>query len=320
MRRDPKSEPGKHALEMTLFTLRKMAAGGMHDHIGGGFHRYSVDRYWHVPHFEKMLYDQAQLAGAYLDAFQIARDQQYEAVARDILDYVARDMTSKEGGFFSAEDADSPVVAARADRGHVETKEGAFYVWAKKEIDDALGDDAEIFDFHYGVQPHGNAPEGSDPQDEFRGKNILIERHTIAETAKQFRKTEEEIGKLLAQSRAKLFSIRSKRPRPHLDDKVIAAWNGLMISAYARGAQVLDEPRYLEIATRAAKVVQANLFDPARKILYRNYRGGRSDIEGFADDYAFVIQGLLDLIRSLIRCRVAEIRGPIAGDAGPLVF
>src|ERR1700745_2439758 len=186
---------------MVLFTLRKMAAGGMHDHIGSGFHRYSVDRYWHVPHFEKMLYDQAQLAVAYLDAFQIARDQQYEAVARDILDYVARDMTSKEGGFFSAEDADSPVGAAGADRGHVETKEGAFYVWAKKEIDDALGDDAEIFDFHYGVQPHGNAPEGSDPHDEFRGKNILIERHTIARTAGHFKRTEEQIAKSLAHGR-----------------------------------------------------------------------------------------------------------------------
>ena len=293
--RDPKNESGKQALEMTLFTLRKMATGGMHDHLGGGFHRYSVDRYWHVPHFEKMLYDQAQLAVAYLDGFQITRDRQYESVARDILDYVARDMTSKEGGFFSAEDADSPVVAAGVDRGHPETKEGAFYVWTKKEIDDALGDAAEIFDFHYGIQPHGNAPEGSDPQDEFRGKNILIERHTIPETAKHFRKTEEEIGKLLAQSREKLFSIRAKRPRPHLDDKIIAGWNGLMISAYARGAQVLDEARYLEIATRAAKFLRTNLYVEKSKLLYRNYRSGRSDIEGFADDYGFVIQGLLDL-------------------------
>ena len=293
--RDPKNESGKQALEMALFTLRKMAAGGMHDHVGGGFHRYSVDRYWHVPHFEKMLYDQAQLAVAYLDAFQITRDRQYESVARDILDYVARDMTSKEGGFFSAEDADSPVVAAGVDRGHPETKEGAFYVWTKKEIDDALGDAAEIFDFHYGIQPHGNAPEGSDPQDEFRGKNILIERHMIPETAKHFRKAAEEIGKLLAQSREKLFSIRAKRPRPHLDDKIIAGWNGLMISAYARGAQVLDEARYLEIATRAAKFLRTNLYEEKSKLLYRNYRGGRSDIEGFTDDYAFVIQGLLDL-------------------------
>ena len=310
--RDPKRESGKHALEMTLFTLRKMAAGGMHDHIGGGFHRYSVDRYWHVPHFEKMLYDQAQLAVAYLDAFQITRDQQYEAVARDTLDYVARDMTSKEGGFFSAEDADSPVVARIGNPGHEKTAEGAFYVWTKKEIDAALGDASEIFDFHYGVQAHGNAPEGSDPQDEFRGKNILIERHTIAETAKHFGNTgilpvrpagvspadperEQAVRDLLKRCHEKLFSIRSKRPRPHLDDKIIAAWNGLMISAYARGAQVLNEPRYLEIATRAAKFLQANLFDPSRKTLYRNYRGGRSDIEGFADDYAFVIQGLLNL-------------------------
>src|SRR5947209_3195914 len=142
--RDPKSEAGKHALEMDLFTLRKMAAGGMHDHLGGGFHRYSVDRYWHVPHFEKMLYDQAQLAVVYLDAFQIAHDPQMEAVARDILDYVARDMTSKEGGFFSAEDADSPVVAGVGDPGHSQNAEGAFYVWTKKEIDDALGDATEI--------------------------------------------------------------------------------------------------------------------------------------------------------------------------------
>src|SRR6266508_4665373 len=180
--RDPKSESGKHALEMTLVTLRKMAAGGIHDHIGGGFHRYSVDRYWHVPHFEKMLYDQAQLAVAYLDAFQITHDPQFQSIARDTLDYVARDMTSKEGGFFSAEDADSLI-----EHGKPEHAEGAFYVWTKKEIDSALGDAAEIFDFHYGVQPHGNAPEGSDPQDEFRGKNILIQRHTIAETANHFR-------------------------------------------------------------------------------------------------------------------------------------
>src|SRR2546427_7139207 len=292
--RDPKSDSSKQALEMALLTLRKMAAGGMHDHIGGGFHRYSVDRYWHVPHFEKMLYDQAQLAVAYLDAFQITQDRQYESVARDILDYVARDMTSKEGGFFSAEDADSPV-AGIGDPGHRKTAEGAFYVWTKKEIDAALGDAADIFDFHYGVQPHGNAPEGSDPHDEFRGKNILIERHTIAQTAEHFKKSEKEIGESLAQSREKLFSIRAKRPRPHLDDKIIAAWNGLMISAYARTAQVLDDARYLEIATRAATFLRANLYDPSRKILFRNYRGSRSDIEAFADDYAFVIQSLLDL-------------------------
>jgi uncharacterized protein YyaL (SSP411 family) len=223
---------------------------------------------------------------------------EFESVARDILDYVARDMTSQDGGFFSAEDADSLVVAGIDDPGHSKTAEGAFYIWTKKEVDDALGYGAEVFDFHYGVQAHGNAPEGSDPHDEFRGKNILIERHTIAETAEHFKKTEEQIAKSLAESREKLFAIRSKRPRPHLDDKIIAAWNGLMISAYARAAQVLDPAtagRYLEIATRAGKFLRANLYDEKSKLLYRNYRGGRSDIEGFADDYAFVVQGLLDL-------------------------
>ncbi len=288
--RDPKSGTGKHALEMDLVTLRNMAAGGIHDHLGGGFHRYSVDRHWHVPHFEKMLYDQAQLTVAYLDAFQITQDRQYESVVRDSLDYVGRDMTSKNGGFFSAEDADSLFEHGKPEHG-----EGAFYIWTKKEIDGALGDAAEIFDFHYGVQPHGNAPEGSDPQDEFRERNILIERHPIAETAKHFKKSEEEIRQSLARSREKLLSIRAKRPRPHLDDKIISAWNGLMISAFARAAQALDEPRYLELATNAAKFIREHLYDESRKVLYRNYREGRSEIEGFADDYAFVIQGLIDL-------------------------
>jgi hypothetical protein len=307
---DPKSETGKHALEMDLFTLRKMAAGGMHDHIGGGFHRYSVDRYWHVSHFEKMLYDQAQLANAYLDAFQITQDRQYADVARDILDYVARDMTSKEGGFFSAEDADSPdPVAAVYDRrdepatlGEVgahtaplQRKEGAFYVWTEKQVDGALGNDSDVFKYHFGVQSHGNAPEGSDPQDEFRGKNILIERHTISETAQHFKKSDEEVQKSLARSREKLLEIRSKRPRPHLDDKIIAAWNGLMISAYGRAAQILADPRYAEAATRAARFVRLNLYDGKAKVLFRSYREGRGNVQGFADDYAFVIQGLLDL-------------------------
>ncbi len=285
----------EQALEMDLFTLRKMAAGGIHDHLGGGFHRYSVDRYWHVPHFEKMLYDQGQLAVAYLDAFQITQDPQYADVVRDILDYVSRDMTSKEGGFFSAEDADSPIEAGVDDPGHAETAEGAFYVWTENQIDDALGSHAELFKFHYGAQPHGNAPEGSDPQDEFRGKNILIGRHTVAETAQHFKKSGGEVRQSLARSREKLLSVRNQRPRPHLDDKILASWNGLMISAYARAAQLLDEPHYLEAATRAAKFVRTNLYDKSRKILFRNYREGHSDIEGFADDYAFVVQGLVDL-------------------------
>ena len=325
---DSSGEASEHALEINLLTLRKMAAGGMHDHLGGGFHRYSVDRYWHVPHFEKMLYDQAQLASAYLDAFQITQDRQYADVARDILEYVTRDMTSPEGGFFSAEDADSlvPVAAGPSRTGGSDrrtnespeltdahraplqkTKEGAFYVWTEKEIDDSLGADSGIFKFHYGVQSHGNAPDGSDPHDEFRGQNILIERHLVTETAARFEKNEEEIRQSLERSRAKLLAIRSQRPRPHRDDKILAGWNGLMISAYARAAQILNDAsarnathsaaggRYLEAGIRAAKFVRENLYDAKTRLLYRSFRNGRSQIEGFADDYAFVIQALIDL-------------------------
>ena len=322
--REPESDSGKHALEMGLFTLRKMAAGGMHDHLGGGFHRYSVDIYWHVPHFEKMLYDQAQLAVAYLEAFQITREPLFERVARDILDYVRRDMTAKEGGFFSAEDADSEIpVAAVYDRrpddrdsgpkalgGHrppLQKKEGAFYVWNKEEIDAALGSSAEIFNFHYGVKPDGNVPSGGDPHAEFTGKNILIELQTMAETAAHFKKEEAEVRQTLAKSRAVLLALRAKRPRPHLDDKIITAWNGLMISAFARGAQILKDPAYLEAATRAATFLRTQLYDESRKILVRNYREGRSEVEGFADDYAFVIQGLLDLYEASFEIRWLQI-------------
>jgi uncharacterized protein len=288
--RNPKSESGKHALEMDLFTLRKMASGGMHDHIGGGFHRYSVDAYWHVPHFEKMLYDQAQLAVAYLEAFQITREPIFEEVAREALDYVRRDMTAKAGGFFSAEDADSVVPDNPPKK-----SEGAFYVWDKKEIDNALGPSAEIFNFHYAVKAEGNVPSGGDPHGEFTGKNILIELGSVAATAKYFGKDEAEVRELLSRARQTLFAIRARRPRPHLDDKIIMAWNGLMISAFARAAQVLDDAAYLDAATRAAKFLRSQLYDESRKVLFRNYREGRSAVEGFADDYAFLIQALLDL-------------------------
>jgi uncharacterized protein YyaL (SSP411 family) len=288
--RERKSTTGKHALEMNLHTLRKMAAGGMHDHLGGGFHRYSVDALWHVPHFEKMLYDQAQLAIAYLEAFQITRDPEFEKVARGILDYVRREMTAKSGGFFSAEDADSLL-----EHGKPAHAEGAFYVWTKEEIDDSLGTDAGIFEFHYGVEPGGNAAAGSDPHGEFAGKNVLIQRHTVAETAKQFAKNENEIGETLERARAKLFALRAKRPRPHLDDKIITAWNGLMISAFARAAQILDDSHYLESAQQAAQFLRRNLYDESSKTLRRNFREEPGTVAGFAEDYAFFVQALLDL-------------------------
>ncbi len=285
----PQSEEGKRALEMTLVTLRKMAEGGIHDHLGGGFHRYSTDQFWHVPHFEKMLYDQAQLAVAYLDAFQITREPLFEKTARDILDYVRRDMTDQDGGFYSAEDADSLLAQGKPERA-----EGAFYVWTKDEIDRLLGaEKAKVFDFHYGVEAKGNAAE--DPQGEFKGKNILIQRHDVGETAKKFDLTNEKVEQLLTESRKILFDARAKRPRPHLDDKVLTAWNGLMISAFARASQVLDDPAYLEAANKAADFIQQKLYRDDTSTLLRSYRQGASDVNGFASDYAFLVQGLLDL-------------------------
>jgi len=286
----PDSDVGDATLGMALLTLRKMAAGGMHDQLGGGFHRYSVDASWRVPHFEKMLYDQAQLASAYLDAYQITGDLRYEAIARDTLEYVRRDLTDPAGGFYSAEDADSLTTADATEKA-----EGAFYAWTKQEIDEALGEYAELFDYLYGVEADGNALEGSDPQGEFRGKNILYERQTFAETAKHFGKSELDVDESMRYRRATLLELRAKRPRPHLDDKIITAWNGLMISAFARAAQVLGDTAYLEAATRAAEFVRAKLCDAKAHTLRRSYRDGPADIAGFAEDYAFYIQGLLDL-------------------------
>ena len=313
---DRQGAMGRHALEMALHTLRKMAAGGVHDHLGGGFARYSVDQFWHVPHFEKMLYDNAQLAVAYVDAFQITRDPLFEEVTRATLDYVLRDMTSPQGGFYSAEDADSEVAGEDAVAGigagtqtqgaataaavksvadYRKKAEGAFYVWTKEEIDAALGPSAELFNYHYGVKVDGNAPPGSDPHGEFTGKNILIERHRQAETARHFGRSEAEVRDTLAMARRALFERREKRPRPHLDDKIITAWNGLMISGFARAAQVFDDPKYVAAAEKAARFLRTHLYNADRKTLVRNYREAPSAVEGFADDYAFVIQGLLDL-------------------------
>jgi uncharacterized protein YyaL (SSP411 family) len=279
----------KDALDMSLFTLRKMADGGMHDHIGGGFHRYFTDTRWHVPHFEKMLYDQAQLVCSYLDAYQITHDKFYADVARDILAYVQRDMTGDQGQFFSAEDADSAL--RENPSAHAE---GAFYVWEEKEIVGTLGkESAELFNYSYGVEKGGNVD--NDPRGEFPKKNVLIVSHTVEETAKKFGKSPEEIGKMLADARQKLFAVRAKRPRPHLDDKTITAWNGLMISAFARAYQVLDQPKYLAAAEKAAAFIKAELYDKKTGKLIRRYRAGEATIDGFADDYAFLIQGLLDL-------------------------
>ena len=262
----------------------------MHDQLGGGFHRYSVDERWFVPHFEKMLYDQAQLAVSYLEAFQITHDPYYAGIARDILDYVLRDMTHPGGGFYSAEDADSVIDPANPK----EKGEGAFYVWSAQELVEILGEEtAGIFGFHYGVEADGNVHH--DPHGEFPGKNILYVRHSISETAAQFSLSEDVVGDRLSDAIGKLLAVRSRRVRPHLDDKILTAWNALMISAFAKAAQVLDEPRYLAAARRSADFILVHMYDAGTGLLQRRYRDGEAAIPGFLDDYAFLIGALLDL-------------------------
>ena len=267
----------EEACDMVLKTLREMAKGGMYDQLGGGFHRYSVDDRWFVPHFEKMLYDQAQLATSYLEGYQLSGDEWMTKVARGIFDYVLRDMTDEGGGFYSAEDADSVI-----DPAHPEEKgEGAFYVWTKDEIDAILGRQrSEWLCSKYGVEPGGNVLE--DPHGEFTGKNILYQ-------ARDVNVGEDELRSAIAD----LMAARGKRVRPHLDDKILTSWNGLMITAFAKGAQILDEPRYLNAATRAADFIIENMWNG--ETLLRRYRQGEAAIPGFLDDYAFFAQGLMDL-------------------------
>ncbi|MEE9527610.1 MAG: thioredoxin domain-containing protein, partial [Syntrophobacteria bacterium] len=285
------------SLEMVLTTLSKMAAGGIHDQISGGFHRYSVDGQWRVPHFEKMLYDQAQLAIAYLEAYQITKDTFYAGIAQDVLDYVLRDMTGPHGGFYSAEDADSSLPENPEKHG-----EGVFYLFTKKEIVEVLGTESgKIFSYYYGVEDQGNAL--FDPHGEFAGKNILYVANSLEETANHFDKSPTEIKKLLDEARQRLYVIRAERPRPLLDDKVITSWNGLMIGAFARGYQVLNQPRYLKAAERSARVITSKLYDPKQKVLLRRYRDGAAGLEAHLDDYAFFIHGLLDLYEASLDIR-----------------
>jgi uncharacterized protein len=282
------------ALDMVAATLVAMAKGGMNDQLGGGFHRYSVDEYWLVPHFEKMLYDQAQLVISYLEAFQIARARgfettAFETAARRTLDYVTRDMTAPEGGFFSAEDADSAVDPARPN----EKSEGFFYIWSWAEVADLLGQErAQWFAFRYGMEREGNVR--NDPHQEFTGRNILFQARTLEETGRHFDRSVEELGAAISSAERILFEARAKRVRPHLDDKVLTAWNGLMISAFAKAAAILDEPRYAGAARRAADFILRTLRQPDGALL-RRYRAGDAGIAGMLDDYAFFVQALIDL-------------------------
>ena len=290
--------------DMVLATLRAMARGGMRDHVGGGFHRYSVDAAWRVPHFEKMLYDQAQLVLAYVEAVQVSGDPFYLEVAEDTLRYVMREMTDGAGAFYSAEDADSipPDLVGRPD---AHKAEGAFYLWTATEIDQLLGDDAPVVMRRFGVEKAGNAP--LDPQEEFVGKNLLYAARSIEEVAAEFGRDESEIADILSRARQSMFRRRLERPRPHLDDKVLTAWNGLMIAAFARAARVMQaigaedsyagQP-YLEGARRAAVFVRSRMWNADGAALFRRFRDGHAEIDAYAEDYAYLIFGLLELFQA----------------------
>ncbi len=284
---------------MAARTVRAMAMGGMRDHVGGGFHRYSVDREWRVPHFEKMLYDQAQIGLACLELYQLTHDGDFAQVAEDTLQYVRRELTSPEGGFFSAEDADS-VPPESADDPRAHKVEGAFYVWTAEELERRLGTDAEIFKLRYGVQPGGNAPH--DPQGEFAGKNILYVARAMEDLARQTGRSPDDLAEGLQRARTALFAARLERPRPHLDDKVLTAWNGLMLAAFARAARVMPSEAgrraHLESAVNAATFLRRTMWDEDARLLRRRYRAGEAGIDAYSEDYAYLIFGLLELFQT----------------------
>jgi len=269
------------ALTMVKSTLAKMAKGGLYDQLGGGFARYSTDAQWLVPHFEKMLYDNAQLIAVLVDVYRFTKDRFYAERAQHAISYILRDMTHSEGAFFSAEDADS------------EGKEGTFYLWTLQEIKEALSSqEANIFLFHYNVSLNGNF---MDPHSEELGKNVLVEAHTEAETAQKFGLSIEELKKALASAKKILFERRTRRVRPFLDDKVLTSWNGLMISALCKAGLVLGEPSYIEVALKAVHFIHNHLYDKEDQALFRRWRDKDRGILAHQEDYAFLIQSLLDL-------------------------
>ncbi len=266
------------ALKIVEQTLQSMRRGGIYDHIGFGFHRYSTDANWLVPHFEKMLYDQAMLVIAFVEAYQATGKTEYADTARDVLDYVLRDMTDAKGGFYSAEDADSEGV------------EGKFNVWSADEVRKVLGGDADLFIEAYNIFPGGNFKNPHTPPT----TNIPHLTQTWSELAAEFGMGEADLRGNLEASRLKLFAVREKRIHPYKDDKILTDWNGLMIAAMAKAAQALEAPEYAAAAQRAADFIWDHVRDSRGRLLKR-HRGGASALPAHAADYAFMIWGLLDL-------------------------
>lgn len=260
------------ALEMTLHTARMMAQGGMYDQLGGGFHRYSTDARWLVPHFEKMLYDNALLARLYLHIYQLTGEEFFKHIVEETLDYVVREMTDTRGGFYSTQDADS--------EGH----EGKFFVWTVDEIIEALGEaDAKLFNAYYRVSEAGN----------FEGKNILHVTRSIDDVAREMNVAPEQLKEVIERGRRELFEIRESRIKPARDEKILTAWNGLMLAAFAEASAVLDREDYRRVAERNAEFVLENLRRDG--LLLRTYKDGQAKLNGYLEDYAFYADGLIAL-------------------------
>jgi len=271
------------AREMVLYTLRQMWAGGMYDHLGGGFARYSVDEQWLVPHFEKMLYDNAQLVRVYLHAFQLTGDPFYERVVRETLAYIAREMTSPEGGWYAAQDADSEGV------------EGKFFVWTTEQIDAVVGDDdGALIRTVFNVEAQGNFNDPHHP--ELMWRSVLSQPRPARGLAAELGLEPAELEARVDTLRERLFEARSGRVPPGLDDKVLTSWNGLMLAAFAEAGRVLDEPGYIEAAERNAEFTRAQMWQNGR--LRHTYKNGDARVDGLIEDYAYYALGLIELYRA----------------------
>lgn len=269
-----------HALTMVEKTLTGMRKGGIFDHIGLGFHRYSTDKEWLLPHFEKMLYDQAMISSAIVETYQATQNEEYKIIAEETFEYVLRDMTSPEGGFYSAEDADS------------EGEEGKFYVWTEKEIDALLENDSTIFKKVFNILPHGNYSEESSRKP--NGSNIPHLNKSLHDYSIELNKPKDELNKFISKCRSKLFKKRIQRIPPLKDDKILTDWNALMITSLAKGGKVFGEKKYLTAAEKCAEFILNKLMMPDGRLIHR-YREGESSLQAHADDYAFLIQALLEL-------------------------
>ncbi len=264
------------ALSAVTTTLNNMAFGGIYDHLGGGFARYSTDANWHVPHFEKMLYDNAQLVSLYAHAYEVTKDPLYKKVVYETLDFIEREMTSPEGAFYSSLDADS------------EGEEGKFYVWTKAEIENALGKEAGLFNDYFNVTIGGNWE---------RGKNILFRNTPDEAIAAKYNLTKEQLKEKIEADKATLLSVRNKRVRPNLDDKILTAWNALMLKGYADAYRAFGEEKFLKAALENADFLSAKVISENNEMT-RNYKNGKASIAGFLDDYAFTISAFIELYQA----------------------